>query len=189
MGDIFKENITYPTAISYYEKAIEDLEKAKEYHTIYKLYIKIARLYQNGEFDSKWSIEALDKAMEYAETIDETAVFNEVYMALGEMYCSQNKCSLAEKYYNEILKNDIDKSTLLPRSIALTNKANTFIKQGKYEEAKALVDSSLYLCIRDFNDSLQAINYSYKAQIYDSLNDLESARKYYFQSATLAYDI
>lgn len=189
MGDIFKENNTFPTAISYYEKAIDNLIKIKDYLTIYKLYIKIAKLYQNSEFDSKWSINAMDEALKYAEIINDPAIYNEVYMAIGDIYYSQDNYDLAEKYYNEILKNDIDKSTILPISIALTNKANISIQRNKYEEAMSLADSSLYLCIRDFNDSLQAINYSCKAQIYDSLNDFESARKYYRQSATLAYDI
>ena len=189
MGDIFKENKTFPTAISYYEKAIENLNKIKEHHTIYKLYIKIAKLYQSSEFDSKWSIEAMNNALKYAEIINDPVIYNEVYMAMGDIYHSQDNYDLAEKYYNEILKNNIDKNTILPISIALTNKANILIKKYKYEEAMSMADSSLYLCIRDFNDSLQAINYSCKAQIYDSLSDFESARKYYRQSATLAYEI
>ena len=189
MGDIFKENNTFPTAISYYERAITNLNNTKDYRTIYKLYIKIARLYQNSEFDSKWSIDAMNNALKYAEMLNDSDVYNEVYMALGEIYCAQNDCSTAEKYYNEILKNDINKNTILPISTALTNKANIFIKNTKYEEAMSMIDSSLYLCIRDFNDSLQAINYSCKAQIYDSISDFESARKYYRQSAILAYDI
>lgn len=187
MGDIFRENNTFPTAISYYEKAIEKLNNTKDYHTICKLYINIAKLYQNSEFNSKWSTDAMNKALKHAELIDDIDVYNEVYIAAGEMYCSQDNCDLAEKYYNEILKNNIDKNTISPISIALTNKANILIKQKKYEDAISLIDSSLYLCIRDFNDSLQAINYSYKAQIYDSINDFEAARKYYRQSAILSY--
>lgn len=189
MGDIFKENNTFPTAISYYERAITDLNNIKDYHSIYKLYIKIAKLYQNSEFDSKWSIDAMNNALKYAEMINEKDVYNEVYMALGEIYCSQDNCSTAEKYYNEILKNEIDKNTIQLISAALTNKANIFIKNNRYEEAMSMIDSSLYLCIRDFNDSLQAVNYSYKAQIYDSINDFEAARKYYRQSAILSYEI
>ena len=189
MGDIFKENNTFPTAISYYEKAIDDLIKVNDHHTIYRLYIKIAKLYQNSEFNSKWSIDAMNNALKYAGIINDPVIYNEVYMAMGDLYYSQDNYDLAEKYYNEILKNGINKNTILPISIAFTNKANISIKRNKYEEAMSMADSSLYLCIRDFNDSLQAINYSRKAQIYDSLSDFESARKYYRQSATLAYEI
>ena len=189
MGDIFRENNTFPTAISYYEMAISNLNNTKDYHTIIELYIKIAKLYQNSEFDSKWSIDAMNNALKYAEIINDIDIYNEVYMDFGEIYCSQYDYITAEKYYNEILKNDINKNTILPISAALTNKANIFIKKNNYEEALSMIDSSLYLCIRDFNDSLQAINYSYKAQIYDSLNDFESAKKYYRQSAALAYEI
>ena len=63
MGNIFRECSSYPTAISYYEKAIENLIKLKENHTICKLYIRIAKLYQNGEFDSNWCIEAMNNAI------------------------------------------------------------------------------------------------------------------------------
>lgn len=189
MGDIFKENNSFPTAISYYEKAIENLASIKDYHTIYKLYIKIAKLYQNSEFESKWSIDAMNKALKYAETIKEPNIYNDINLAYGDIYFSQKKYDLSEKYYNEILKNDIDKNTIRPISIALTSKANILIKQEKYDDAMYMIDSSLYLCIRDFNDSLQVINYSYKAQIYDSLNMFEDAEKYYQQSAKLAYSI
>ena len=188
MGDIFKENNSYPTAISYYEKAIENLNVIKDYHTIYKLYIKIAKLYQTSEFDSKWSIDALDNALKYAKNINETEVYNEVNMAYGDFYCSKNECDLAEKHFNEILKNN-NKNTIHTISVTLTKKANILIKQKKYKYALSIIDSSLYLCIRDFNDSLQVINYNYKAQIYDSLNDFEASKKYYLQSAKLAYSI
>ncbi len=188
MGDIFKENNSYPTAISYYEKAIENLNVIKDYHTIYKLYIKIAKLYQTSEFDSKWSIDALDNALKYAKNINETEVYNEVNMAYGDFYCAKNECNLAEKHFNEILKNN-NKNTIHTISVTLTKKADILIKQKKYKDALSIIDSSLYLCIRDFNDSLQVINYNYKAQIYDSLNDFESSKKYYLQSAKLAYSI
>lgn len=189
MGDIFKENNAHPTAISYYEKAIENLDETKDHHTIYKLYIKISKLYQNGEFESKWSVESLDNAMKYAELINDINVYNDIHMAYGDFYCSKGECELAEGYFNKILKNDMNKSTIHAIEIAFTKKANILIKQKKYEDALSMVDSSLYLCIRDFNDSLQVINYNYKAQIYDSINDFESARKYYIQSAKLAYEI
>ncbi len=188
MGDIFKENNSYPTAISYYEKAIENLNVIKDYHTIYKLYIKIAKLYQTSEFDSKWSIDALDNALKYAKNINETEVYNEVNMAYGDFYCSKNECNLAEKHFNEILKNN-NKNTIHTISVTLTKKADILIKQKKYKDALSIIDSSLYLCIRDFNDSLQVVNYNYKAQIYDSLNDFEASKKYYLQSAKLAYSI
>ena len=188
MGDIFKENNSYPTAISYYEKAIENLNVIKDYHTIYKLYIKIAKLYQTSEFDSKWSIDALDNALKYAKNINETEVYNEVNMAYGDFYCAKNECNLAEKHFNEILKNN-NKNTIHTISVTLTKKANILMKQKKYKYALSIIDSSLYLCIRDFNDSLQVINYNYKAQIYDSLNDFEASKKYYLQSAKLAYSI
>lgn len=187
MGDIFKKSGSYPTAINYYETAIEKLDVTKEYHTIYKLYINIAKLHQSNEINSKWSIDAMNNAMEYGKIINETAVLNDIHMAYGDLYFSRGEYESAEKHYDEILKNNIDKSTILPISITLTKKADILIHKNRYEDALCMVDSSLYLCIRNLNDSLQIINYSYKAQIYDSINDFESAKKYYNQSTKLAY--
>lgn len=187
MGDIFKENNSFPTAISYYEKAIENLIAIKEYNTVYKLYIKIAKLYQNSEFDSKWSVEAMNNALKYANFINDPAVYNQIYLSYGNMYFLQNNYNLSKQYYNKILETDINKNTIRAISTALTKKANVLINEKDYSNAMQLLDSSLYLCIRDFNDSLQVVNYNYKAQIYDSINDFESAKKYYLQSARLAY--
>ena len=73
-------------------------------------------------------------------------------------------------------------------SNAFTQKAKNLKKTYNYKESLSLIDSSLYLCIREFNDSLQIINYSLKGEIYDSIKDFESAKKYYMQAAKLAYD-
>ena len=189
MGDIFKANNSYPTAVSYYDEAIKQLDAIKEYNTICDLYIKIAELYQNGEFEDRWSIDALNKALKYAEIIDEPSTYNNIYMAYGNLYAAKEKYDSATEYYNKILKSKITKNNIGLVSTALTNKANIFIKLEEYEKAMNTIDSSLYLCIRDFNDSLQVINYSYKAEIYDSIRDFKQAEKYYKQSAKLAYEI
>lgn len=188
MGDIFKECSSYPTAISYYEKAIENLITLKDNHTICKLYIRIAELYQNGEFDSNWSIEAMNNAINYAKKTNIPNIIDETYLALGNIYATLNMHESATKYYDEILKKVIDKNTIRNISTTLTRKASLMIKQENYKDAMQLIDSSLYLCIRDFNDSLQVVNYYYKAKIHELTNDIESAKKYYIQAAKLAYD-
>lgn len=188
MGNIFKECSSYPTAISYYEKAIENLIALKENHTICKLYIRIAELYQNGEFDSSWIIEAMNNAINYAKKTDNPNIIDETYLALGNLYAALNMQESAIKYYDEILKKVIDKNTIRNISTTLTRKASLIIKQENYKDALHLIDSSLYLCIRDFNDSLQVVNYYYKAKIHELTNDIESAKKYYTQAAKLAYD-
>ncbi|MBO5956284.1 MAG: tetratricopeptide repeat protein [Bacteroidales bacterium] len=188
MGNIFKECSSYPTAISYYEKAIENLIALKENHTICKLYIRIAELYQNSEFDSKWSIEAMNNAINYAKKTDNPNTIDDTYLALGNIYAALNMHESATKYYDEILKKVINKNTIRNISTTLTRKASLMIKQENYTDALQLIDSSLYLCIRDFNDSLQVVNYYYKGKIHELTNDIESAKKYYTQAAKLAYD-
>lgn len=188
MGNIFRECSSYPTAISYYEKAIENLITLKDNHTICKLYIRIAELYQNSEFDSKWSIEAMNNAINYAKKTDNPNTIDDTYLALGNIYAALNMHESATKYYDEILKKVINKNTIRNISTTLTRKASLMIKQENYTDALQLIDSSLYLCIRDFNDSLQVVNYYYKGKIHELTNDIESAKKYYTQAAKLAYD-
>ena len=188
MGNIFKECSSYPTAISYYEKAIENLIALKENHTICKLYIRIAELYQNGEFDSNWSIEAMNNAIIYAKKTENPNIIDETYLTLGNLYAALNMQESATKYYDEILKKVINKNTIRNISTTLSRKATLMIKQENYTDAMQLIDSSLYLCIRDFNDSLQVVNYYYKGKIHELTNDIESAKKYYTQAAKLAYD-
>ena len=188
MGNIFRECSSYPAAISYYEKAIENLITLKDNHTICKLYIRIAELYQNSEFDSKWSIEAMNNAINYAKKTDNPNTIDDTYLALGNIYAALNMHESATKYYDEILKKVINKNTIRSISTTLTRKASLMIKQENYTDALQLIDSSLYLCIRDFNDSLQVVNYYYKGKIHELTNDIESAKKYYTQAAKLAYD-
>lgn len=188
MGNIFRECSSYPTAISYYEKAIENLITLKDNHTICKLYIRIAELYQNSEFDSKWSIEAMNNAINYAKKTDNPNTIDDTYLALGNIYAALNMHESATKYYDEILKKVINKNTIRNISTTLTRKASLMIKQENYTDALQLIDSSLYLCIRDFNDSLQVVNYYYKGKIHELTNDIVSAKKYYTQAAKLAYD-
>lgn len=187
MGNIFEKCESYPTAISYYEKAIEDLIALKDYLAIYKMYIKIAQLYQNGEFNDTWCIDAMNNALTYAKKTNNPNAVDETNLAFGDLYTSLNKHELAVKHYDETLKKNIDKTTIRSISTALSKKANLLIKERDYTNALQLIDSSLYLCIRDFNNSLQVINYCYKAKIYDTINDIESAKKYYIQAAKLAY--
>ena len=187
MGNIFEKCESYPTAISYYEKAIEDLIALKDYLAIYKMYIKIAQLYQNGEFNDTWCIDAMNNALTYAKKTNNPNAVDETNLAFGDLYTSLNKHELAVKHYDETLKKNIDKTTIRSISTALSKKANLLIKECDYTNALQLIDSSLYLCIRDFNNSLQVINYCYKAKIYDTINDIESAKKYYIQAAKLAY--
>lgn len=187
MGNIFKENNSIPTAISYYEKVCDDLIKMKEYNAACKMYINIANLYQNIEFESKWSFEAINKAIKCAETSNNKIILTEINLTLGDLNASQYKYDEAIKYYDLVINNEINKNTIHFISKALTNKANIMIQKKKYENAINIIDSSLYLCIRNFNDSLLIKNYSYKAIIYDSIGDYESAKKYYKQSIELAY--
>ena len=106
MGDIFKDNNSIPTAISYYEKVNEDLIKMNDYYSACKMYIKIAKLYQNSEFDSKWSFEAMNKAMKCATTSNDKTLFTEINFTLGDLNFSLHRYDEAIKYYNYVINDN-----------------------------------------------------------------------------------
>lgn len=188
MGNIFNDYSTTSNAINYYEKAIEYLIALKKYDDTYKMYIKIANLYQSINSNNNKSINAMNNAMEYAQKTNDPKAVIEVNLAFGNLYASQGNINQSTQYYDKVLKNNIDKNTIDIISNAFTQKAKNLKKTYNYKESLSLIDSSLYLCIREFNDSLQIINYSLKGEIYDSIKDFESAKKYYMQAAKLAYD-
>ena len=188
MGNIFNASHSTSTAISYYEKAAEDMLVLKEYDGLYKMYIKIANLYQSIEFDNSRSINAMNKAMEYAQKANNPKAMMEVDLEFGNLHSSQGNIVQSTQHYDKVLKNNIDKNTINIISSAFTQKARNLIKTCEYEKSLSLIDTSLYLCIREFNDSLQIINYGLKGEIYDSIHDFISAKKYYMQAAELAYD-
>lgn len=187
MGNIFNAYSTTSNAINYYEKAIEYLIALKKYDDTYKMYIKIANLYQSINSNNK-SINAMNNAMEYAQKTNDPKAVIEVNLEFGNLYASQGNINQSTQYYDKVLKNNIDKNTIDIISNAFTQKAKNLKKTYNYKESLSLIDSSLYLCIREFNDSLQIINYSLKGEIHDSIKDFESAKKYYMQAAKLAYD-
>lgn len=188
MGNIFNDYSTTSNAINYYEKAIEYLIALKKYDDTYKMYIKIANLYQSINSNNNKSINAMNNAMEYAQKTNDPKAVIEVNLEFGNLYASQGNINQSTQYYDKVLKNNIDKNTIDIISNAFTQKAKNLKKTYNYKESLSLIDSSLYLCIREFNDSLQIINYSLKGEIYDSIKDFESAKKYYMQAAKLAYD-
>ena len=188
MGNIFNAYSTTSNAINYYEKAIEYLIALKKYDDTYKMYIKIANLYQSINSNNNKSINAMNNAMEYAQKTNDPKAVIEVNLEFGNLYASQGNINQSTQYYDKVLKNNIDKNTIDIISNAFTQKAKNLKKTYNYKESLSLIDSSLYLCIREFNDSLQIINYSLKGEIYDSIKDFESAKKYYMQAAKLAYD-
>ena len=70
LGEILQKNGSYDYAISYYEKAIEELIMLKEYDSIYKMYIKIAYIYNDenhlNKYDKEQSIERMKQAVIFA---------------------------------------------------------------------------------------------------------------------------
>lgn len=189
MGDIFCHAHSYPTAISYYEEAIKNLKQLNKHKEISKLYIKISELYKDSNFDTKWCIEAIKKAEKYASIANDKYLQIETYSSCGNLYLSQGFDSIAGTYYDKVLSYPIEVKTIRHIARALTGKANIELRKSNYVKAMNLIDSSTYLCIRDFYDNLLVKNYGYKAEIYDSINNTEDAQKYYLQAIKLAYSI
>lgn len=187
IGNIFNINDFYLHAVSHYKNAINELEVINDYNTICKIYTKIAKLYQNNEFESKLSIEAMENALNYAHLTNSIEIIIEAYTAYAEIQLSNKNYKEALNYYNKALQSDINPNTIKHITQTLTSIANIKKTEKKYQEALTLIDSSLKLSdIYSFND-LKIKNYGLKGCILDSIKEFDSARSYYQKAIELAY--
>lgn len=187
IGDIFNENKSYSIAISYYEKAIQELLTIKDYETIYKIYIKIAKLYQNNEFDYKWSIEAMNNAVNNAQMTNNESFIIDANLAYADIFLAQKNYNSALTYYNKILKHKANNNTIEQIAKTISKKANIYIIKKEYNEALLLIDSSLKISLKNSYNDLIINNYGLKATIFDSLKVVDSAKKYYHKAIELSY--
>lgn len=189
IGDIFNINNFYSLSVSYYENAVKELLSINDYNTINKIYIKIAKLYQNNEIDSKWSIEAMENAINYAKMTNDQNIIIKTEIAYAEILTIQENYKDALKHYNNILQYNIDDNTIDAIAKTLTSIANIKSTEKKFHEALALADSSLKLSKEEKSDLLTIRNYGMKGLVFDSLMMFDSAKLYYQKAADLAYSI
>ena len=189
IGDIFNINNFYSLSVSYYENAVKELLSINDYNTINKIYIKIAKLYQNNEIDSKWSIEAMENAINYAKMTNDQNIIIKTEIAYAEILTIQENYKDALKHYNNILQYNIDDNTIDAIAKTLTSIANIKSTEKKFHEALALADSSLKLSKEKKSDLLTIRNYGMKGLVFDSLMMFDSAKLYYQKAADLAYSI
>lgn len=189
IGDIFNINNFYSLSVSYYENAVKELLSINDYSTINKIYIKIAKLYQNNEFDGKWSVEAMENALNYAKMTNNQNTIIETEIAYAEILTIQENYKDALKHYNNILQYNIDDNTIDAIAKTLTSIANIKSTEKKFHEALALADSSLKLSKEKKSDLLTISNYGLKGLVFDSLMMFDSAKLYYLKAADLAFSI
>ena len=189
IGDIFNINNFYSLTVSYYENAVKELLSINDYNTINKIYIKIAKLYQNNEIDSKWSIEAMENAINYAKMTNDQNIIIKTEIAYAEILTIQENYKDALKHYNNILQYNIDDNTIDAIAKTLTSIANIKSTEKKFHEALALADSSLKLSKEKKSDLLTIRNYGMKGLVFDSLMMFDSAKLYYQKAADLAFSI
>lgn len=189
IGDIFNINNFYSLSVSYYENAVKELLSINDYNTINKIYIKIAKLYQNNEIDSKWSIEAMENAINYAKKTNDQNIIIKTEIAYAEILTIQENYQDALKHYNNILQYNIDDNTIDAIAKTLTSIANIKSTEKKFHEALALADSSLKLSKEKKSDLLTIRNYGMKGLVFDSLMMFDSAKLYYQKAADLAFSI
>lgn len=189
IGDIFNINNFYSLSVSYYENAVKELLRINDYSTINKIYIKIAKLYQNNEFDGKWSVEAMENALNYAKMTNNQNTIIETEIAYAEILTIQENYKDALKHYNNILQYNIDDNTIDAIAKTLTSIANIKSTEKKFHEALALADSSLKLSKEKKSDLLTISNYGLKGLVFDSLMMFDSAKLYYLKAADLAFSI
>lgn len=187
IGDIFNINNFYSLSVSYYEKAIKELLSINDYCTINKIYIKIAKLYQNNEIESKWSIEAMENALNYAKMTNNQNIIIETNIEYAEIQLSQKNHNEALKHYNKVLEHEINDNTVYAIAKTLTSIANINASEKEYAKALVLADSSLKLTKEKKLDLLTINNYGLKGYVFDSLMMFDSAKLYYQKAAALAY--
>ena len=189
IGDIFNINNFYSLSVSYYENAVKELLSINDYNTINKIYIKIAKLYQNNEIDSKWSIEAMENALNYAQLTNNPNTIIETNLEYAEFHLSQKNHKEALKHYSKILEHEINDNTIYAIARTITSIANINASEKEYSKALALADSSLKLSKEKKIDILTIKNYGLKGLVYDSLMTFDSAKIYYQKAADIAYTI
>ena len=191
LGEILQKNRSYDYAISYYEKAIEELIMLKEYDSIYKIYIKIAYIYNDEnhlhKYDNEQSIETMKQAVIFANKSHSKKGLVETYMAFGDIYSKQKKYENAISCYDNILKLKTNKENINSIIEAITNKADMLISIKSYEQALPLIDSSLSLSNTYKNKEMKMKSLALKGKIYDSIDNYTEAKKYYIEAVKLAY--
>lgn len=187
IGDIFNINNFYSLSVSYYENAVKELLNINDYSTINKIYIKIAKLYQNNEFDGKWSVEAMENALNYAKMTNDQNIIIETEIDYAEIQLFQKNYKDALKHYNNVLRYNIDDNTTDAIAKTLASIANIKASEKKYQEALILADSSLKLSKNKKIDQLTISNYGLKGYVFDSLMMFDSAKLYYHKAAHLAF--
>lgn len=189
IGDILNSKKLYPKALTYYDNAVSCFIQLNDYKKVNKLYLHISNLLYISHFDQNWIFGALNNALTYANKTNSDIILIETYMAFGDLNLKLSNDSLALSYYDKILKYPLTKSNISFLTKALTNKASIKINNLNYDEAKSLLDSALYLSIRDFNDEYQIINYSYKGDLYDSLRIPDTAELFYNIAINISSDV
>ncbi len=189
IGDIFNMNNFYSLSVSYYEKAVKELLSINDHNTINKIYIKVAKLYQNNEIDIKWSIMAMENALNYALLTNNPNTIIETNIEFAELHLSQKNHKEALKHYSKVLEHEINDNTIYAIAKTITSIANINASEKKYSKALALADSSLKLSREKKIDILTIKNYGLKGLIYDSLAMFDSAKIYYRKAADIAYAI
>lgn len=187
IGDIFNKNNIYSLSVGYYENAVNDLLSIKDYVTINEIYIKIAELYRNNYIDSRWSNEAMENALHYAQMTNNQNIIIKTNIEYAEILLSQKNHKDALKYYNKILKYDINDNTINKIAKALTSIANIKAAEKNYQEALILADSSLKLS-KNKDKILTINNYGLKGHVFDSIMMFDSAKNYYNKAAALAFE-
>ena len=187
MGEIFELNNDHSTAISYYEEAINDMLSIKDYTPIYNIYIKIADLYQLNGFNSKMCVDAMTNALIYAKKTNDKSSIIETLFKFGDLHLQLNDYKSAISQYDDILK--IEENDNKTNAKILVRKAFIKLKNGDYNDANILADSSINLCEEDLFNDIMVTNYGLKAEINDSLGNTEEAKSFYKEAIKLAYEI
>lgn len=187
MGNIFEKYGFAINAIPYYKEAINNMILLNDYESIYKMYIKVANLHKDHDIDKTLSVKLMEKAVAYAYKCNDTTASIEAHMALADIHFQAKDYRSALTTYDKIIDQQMNDDNMSLITKAMTNKAKILTLQKHYDEAMTLIDSSLALCHKNSDHIGCMLNYASKAEVYDSLSNLDEAKKHYATAIRYGY--
>ena len=170
-----EKNFNYQKALAYYQLALTMKEDDNFALMVSRIYIKTAKCYEKL---SDWfnALKYYEMALEYFVNAGDKEKFNEMRLAVANIFYNTYKHDKAEKLLNDILnpEEDISNELKIKARLLLASIANKDIRDvyKNYKSAYALVDNTI-------GRKVLAELYFKFAAVCDELDETETAIKLY----------
>ncbi|MCK9497958.1 MAG: tetratricopeptide repeat protein [Bacteroidales bacterium] len=172
----------------YANQALKYAEKENNSAEIIKALVQLAEISRiNGNWNI--SLENLNKALELSSEIDDPDLLHSIYLDLGVIYKYLNQLELALEYYHKALEQSEIQNNIKNQAMCLTNIANIYLAQEKFEKALNYYKKS-FDYIKKSNAEINSIILILNniAVTYMSMNDFKSAKQTLFEALEIMKD-